>query len=173
MPTLLDDAFAHHIWANERVLDACAGLTPEQLAAPVPGTFGSIGRTLEHLVGTDGWYLTMFRDRANPIGEDSSPTMDELRAANTANGELWAEILATGPDGERDMPEHGDGWIFHAPTAFRLAQVVHHGTDHRSQICTALTGLGIEPPPIDVWAYGEATGRSRAEYHRDPREVAS
>ena len=42
-----------------------------------------------------------------------------------------------------------------------LAQVLHHGTDHRSQVCTALTSFGIEPPEIDLWAYGEATGRTR------------
>ena len=41
-----------------------------------------------------------------------------------------------------------------APKGIRLAQVLHHGTDHRSQICTALTQLGIEPPLIDVWDYG-------------------
>ena len=41
----------------------------------------------------------------------------------------------------------------------RLAQAIHHGTDHRSQICTALTMLGIEPPFIDVWAFGAETGR--------------
>lgn len=29
--------------------------------------------------------------------------------------------------------------------------------------CTALTSLGIEPPEIDFWAVGEATGRTRAE----------
>ncbi len=32
MATLLDDAFAHHVWATERLLDVCDGLTPEQLA---------------------------------------------------------------------------------------------------------------------------------------------
>jgi len=31
--------------------------------------------------------------------------------------------------------------------------------DHRSQICTALTTLGLEPPLIDVWAFGIQTGR--------------
>jgi uncharacterized damage-inducible protein DinB len=41
----------------------------------------------------------------------------------------------------------------------RLAQALHHGTDHRSQICTALTSLGVEPPAIDVWDYGLANGR--------------
>jgi len=62
------------------------------------------------------------------------------------------------------MVERGDGWDFHAPTGFRLAQVIHHGSDHRSQICTGLTSLGIEPPEIDLWAYGEATGRTWSEY---------
>jgi len=49
------------------------------------------------------------------------------------------------------MVEHGDGWNFHSPTGFRLAQVIQHGTDHRSQICTALTSLSVEPPAIDLW----------------------
>ena len=43
--------------------------------------------------------------------------------------------------------------------SIRLAQALHHGTDHRSQICTALTTLGMEPPFIDVWDYGEQDGR--------------
>ena len=36
---------------------------------------------------------------------------------------------------------------------------IHHGTDHRSQVCTALTSLGIEPPAIDAWDYAEQGGR--------------
>ena len=47
------------------------------------------------------------------------------------------------------------------PTGIRLAQVVHHGTDHRSQVCTALSSLGVTPPLIDVWDFAEATGRDR------------
>ncbi len=47
----------------------------------------------------------------------------------------------------------------HAPMGIRLAQALHHGTDHRSQICTALTTLGVEPPSIDVWDFGERDGR--------------
>jgi uncharacterized damage-inducible protein DinB len=52
-----------------------------------------------------------------------------------------------------------DGSQSHAPAGIRLAQAIHHGTDHRSQICTALTTLGIEPPLIDVWDYGAQDGR--------------
>ena len=41
-----------------------------------------------------------------------------------------------------------------ATIGIRLAQVLHHGSDHRSQISTALTTLGHAPPEFDVWAYG-------------------
>ena len=118
-------------------------------------------QTFRHLVSTDGWYLTFFRDWTNPIEEDGDASLDELRSAITANGAAWMELLAGDPDPEQDIVEHGDGWDFHSPLGFRLAQVVQHGTDHRSQICTALTSLGVEPPGIDLWSYGEATNRTR------------
>jgi len=52
-----------------------------------------------------------------------------------------------------------DGSESHAPLGIRIAQVIHHGTDHRSQVCTALTNLGIEPPAIDAWDFGWENGR--------------
>jgi uncharacterized damage-inducible protein DinB len=162
--TLLDDSMAHHIWATERLIDACASLTPEQLRTPAPGTYGSILDTFRHLVSSDGWYLTFFRDWTNLVDEeDEGVTLDAMRLAITTNGRAWMELLAAGPDGETDIVEHGEGWDFHSPLGFRFAQAIHHGTDHRSQICTALTSLGVEPPEIDVWAYGEATDRTRSE----------
>lgn len=161
--SLLDDVFAHHVWATERLIDECAALTPEQLAAPAPGTYGSIIDTFRHLVSSDGWYLSFFREQPAPIDEEADVTLAELRSAITTNGAAWKELLAAGPDGEADIVEHGDSWDFHSPLGFRLAQVVHHGTDHRSQVCTALTSLDLTPPEIDLWAFGEATGRTRVE----------
>ena len=161
--SLLDDAFGHHIWATERLIDECAALTPEQLRTPAPGTYGSMVDTFRHLVSADCWYLTFFRDEPQLIEEGAEASLAELRSAMTSNGKIWMELLAGGLDGEAEMVEQGDGWDFHAPTGFRLAQVVHHGTDHRSQICTALTSFGLEPPGIDLWAFGEAIGRTRSE----------
>jgi uncharacterized damage-inducible protein DinB len=163
--SLLGDAFAHHIWATERLIDACAGLTEEQLASHAPGTYGSIINTLRHLVSSDRWYLTFFPTAESPlpeIDEESGITLAELRAELDRDAAAWVEVLASRPDADADVPEADDEWEFHAPTGFRLAQVIHHGTDHRSQVCTALTTLGIEPPEIDLWAYGEATGRTKA-----------
>ena len=57
------------------------------------------------------------------------------------------------------MRHRDDGSESHAPMGVRLAQAVHHGTDHRSQVCTVLTTLGVEPPPIDAWDFAEQDGR--------------
>jgi uncharacterized damage-inducible protein DinB len=159
--SLLSDAFAHHIWATERLFDACATLTREQLVAETPGTYGPIIATLGHLVGSDGWYLSFHRDEpAVTIDEETS--LAEMRSVMERNGAAWMELLSGELDPEEDVLERGEGWEFHAPMGFRLAQVIHHGTDHRSQVCTALTSLGLTPPEIDLWSYGEATGRTRA-----------
>jgi uncharacterized damage-inducible protein DinB len=160
--SVLSDAFAHHVWATERVIDACTALTPEQLATPAPGTFGSIIDTLRHLVSADSWYLSFFDSATPQFAEEADTSLAELRSTMTRNGPAWAALLAGPVDADADVVETGDdGSEFHAMTGIRLAQVVHHGTDHRSQVCTALSSLGVTPPSIDVWDYAEQAGRAR------------
>ncbi|MDQ2935537.1 MAG: hypothetical protein M3R49_11290 [Chloroflexota bacterium] len=157
----LDDAFDHHIWATLRVIDACEPLSPEQLEATVPGTYGSIIETLRHLVGADAAYLWVMTDGSRPQVEEETMDLPAMRAAMVDNEPIWAELLAQNPDMSRMVVrQRDDGSAGHAPLSIRLAQALHHGTDHRSQICTALTTLGIAPPEIDVWAYAEQDGRA-------------
>lgn len=157
---LLADAFGHHVWATLRLLDACVALGPEQLETPVTGTYGSILETARHLVGSDAFYL--FRvtgDRGHLIDEDHM-SLSELRTAMEAHDALWASILAQDPNPDTILVgRNDDGSEFHVPMGVRLAQALHHGSDHRSQICTTLTTLGVEPPGIDLWDFGEETGR--------------
>ena len=42
-----------------------------------------------------------------------------------------------------------------------MAEVFHHGSVHREQICATLTALGIEPPDIQPFGFADATGISR------------
>jgi uncharacterized damage-inducible protein DinB len=160
--SLLSDAFRHHIWATEVILDTCADLSEEQLNRPAPGTYGPIIETLRHLVQADSFYLRIFTDgRIAEIDPDAKLGVAELKAAFSAYGPAYDELLATAPDPDSWVIERGDDGEFHSMLGLRLAQVVHHGSDHRSQVCTALTSLGITPPEIDLWAYGEAVGRTR------------
>ena len=163
--SLLGDAFAHHIWATERLIDECGALTPQQMTTPASGTYGSIIDTLRHLVASDRWYLSFFPsgDRLAPMDENAQISLAGLRSAIASNGAAWTELLAGELDAHTDVVELDKGWEIHYPVGVSLAQVTHHGTDHRSQVCTALTGLGVTPPEIDVWAFARATGRERAE----------
>jgi uncharacterized damage-inducible protein DinB len=159
--SLLNDAFAHHVWATTRLIDACLQLSPEQLETAVPGTYGSIIETMRHLVGGDSDYLTiMTADRAHLVDADQMD-LPELRGAMESDGVLWSELLAKDldPDAMVHEVDEDDGYERDATVGVRLAQALHHGTDHRSQICTALTALGLEPPGIDVWNFGVQAGR--------------
>ena len=153
----LADAFGHHVWATVRVIEACELLTPEQLATVVPGTYGSILDTLRHLVAADRGYLTLLSGSVADVDE-TTLDMASMRTTMYENEPVWQVVSS--PDVEKDVVRHrDDGSDSHAPLGIRLAQVIHHGTDHRSQICTGLTGLGFTPPEIDVWDYGRQDGR--------------
>jgi len=152
---ILADAFGHHTWATLVLLDACASLSDEQLATTVPGTFGSLIGTLRHTVAADVGYLELFAPGDVPsIDEEDALTVAELRSTMAACGEAWERVVARDLDGAELITRHrADGSTSTAPLSIRIVQAIHHGTDHRSQVCTALTALGIEPPEIDVWAY--------------------
>jgi uncharacterized damage-inducible protein DinB len=159
--SVLQDAFEHHVWATVRLLDACNSLTREQLDTAVPGTYGSILQTARHLVASDSWYLHRLTGRAH-IDEEGDLDVSQLREAMEGNGAAWSELLKSDPDADSVVVVRlDDGTEFHAALGIRLAQVVHHGTDHRSQICTGLSTLGVEPPAIDVWDFGEQAGRTK------------
>jgi uncharacterized damage-inducible protein DinB len=157
----MEDAFAHHVWATLRLVDTCLTLTPQQLDTAVPGTYGSILDTLRHLIGSDAWDLFVATgDRASLIREDDMD-LPELRAAMESHGPAWSRLLAQDldPDALLDEVDPNDGYERHIAMGIQLAQVLHHGSDHGSQVCTALTALGVEPPTIDVLEFGMRTGR--------------
>lgn len=143
-----------------RIIDACRELSVEQLETTVPGTYGSIIDTARHLVDADVSYLFVLSDGRRPEIEVEQADLAELKEAMRVNRPLWAELVARelAPDANI-VRQRDDGTSSHAPMGIRLPQVLHHGTDHRSQICTALTSLGIEPPEIDVWDFGRETGQ--------------
>jgi uncharacterized damage-inducible protein DinB len=154
------DAFAHHVWATQRLIDACLVLTPDQLGTAIPGTYGSILETMRHLVVGDSSYLFAMTGERTPLTNEDQMDLPGLRAAMERHGADWSRLLA--PDLDPDAIFHersDDGFERDAPMGIGLAQALQHGNDHRSQICTGLTTLGIDPPSIDVWDFGLQAGR--------------
>src|SRR5262245_50179163 len=153
--SLFDAAFAHNTWATVRVIDACSDLGAEDLQTNVPGTRGPIIDTVRHIVFAEAVDLEI--GTGDPADEALElATLPELREKAEQLGEGWSRFLSRPLDPDEMVREvdDTDGYERTAPLAFRLAGTLNHGTDHRSQICTALTTLGVEPPKIDVMDYG-------------------
>jgi uncharacterized damage-inducible protein DinB len=159
--SLLEAAFAHHVWATARLIDACLDLSVKEMETTVPGTRGPMVETLRHIVISDAFDLFVVTgDRAFEI-DDGQMALAEARVTMERNGLGWAEYISRSLDPDEMVHEidTSDGFQRWAPVGFRLAGVLDHGTDHRSQVCTALTSLGVEPPKIDVFAFGLQAGR--------------
>ena len=174
MPSpVLIDAFGHHVWATILVLDACAALDEAQLATTVPGTYGSIIDTLRHIVGGDVFYLDVLRGGEPEPFRKAESDITTLRAVMQGHDALWQRLIAGELDPATDVIEHEDAGETHAPLGIRLAQALYHGSDHRSQVCTALTTLGIEPPAIEAWDYALLDGRLFSTYSTGLAEPSS
>jgi uncharacterized damage-inducible protein DinB len=158
---LLESAFAHHAWATITLIEACEDLSPEALQHVVPGTRGPIIQTLAHIVDGDTWDLDLFDGRSLAEAAEAGLELSALRAAAERNAARWSSFLSTSPDPGAMVTEvdPADGFRRVAPIDLRLAAALSHGSDHRSQICTALSTLGVRPPAIDVWTFGVGIGR--------------
>lgn len=157
-PSLVDDALAHHVWATLLLIDTSTSLTDEQLNTVLPGTYGSILATLRHIVGGDSYYLSHLTGSEEVATDDMD--LDQLRDLMVSDEKLWQKLIAKDLDPEAIVLDVDEGgYRREAALGTRLAQALYHGSDHRSQVCTTLTALGVEAPGIEVWDFGAATGR--------------
>ncbi len=161
MKSTLDHVLRHNTWATGTLLDFCRGLDPARLDDKAPGTYGTLYATLQHLVGAEQWYVWLLTGEriGARIRRDERHTLDELASIAGAVG-ARALALAASDDPDRTF-EMSDG--HRSTVGVVIAQLVHHGNEHRTQATTILGSNGIEPPPVSVWAYGRAVGISEEE----------
>jgi uncharacterized damage-inducible protein DinB len=148
--------FEHNNWANQQIIQACSSLSDEQLdAEPQSATQGSIRSTLLHMLSSQQGYLNLL---TLPLEERRTATdisFDELQQSAVRSGEGLLELARN--EASRpimDQLQTRDGYLVE-PWVVML-QVINHATEHREQIKSMLSALGVTPPEIDGWDYGEA-----------------
>jgi uncharacterized damage-inducible protein DinB len=156
----LTTLFSHNLWANLQLLEQCAELTDEQLDATIPGTFGSIRDTLQHIVMAEQSYFSRISTGQPYRRPQGAPPMSLAEMVDTARASgigfiEWAPKVPATETVQIDW----DGTPRAVPKTVILAQVINHATEHRAQIMAILTQLGIQPPELDSWAYFGAQGR--------------
>ena len=138
--------YAYGAWANARVLDAAAQLSPAQLVAATGGGYGSIRDTLVHVAAAEWLYLERWRGRSPTTLWDPAafPDITAIRAQ-------WAAVEAETQAFVADLREtdldrvvayvnlQGETWAY--PLWQQLLHQANHATQHRSEAALLLTGL--------------------------------
>ena len=144
----------HHVWANLRILAACQQLSADHFDATLPGTFGTIRTTLAHLVESEYGYLRLLGLPASlpTTGPVDQLTLDQLEVLLTQSGAQLVDLAQSGASAAAyAVTAHGTTW--QVPLGFLLAQVVNHATEHRTNITTIMSSLGIDAPETSPWMY--------------------
>ncbi len=144
-------------WANKRLYGAVARLSDEDYRLERGLFFGSVHRTLNHLLVVDRLWTR--RIDGEPHG---------ILALDMQLYENRAELIDVRAQEDRRLIRQVDGLDeerLERPVCYRriigpgeaetrcshiLLTLFNHQTHHRGQIHAALTQSGIEPPPLDI-----------------------
>ena len=154
--------FDHHLWATQALIEHLGRLPASRLDASIPGTYGSMIDTLTHMIDADSRYLLRLRDPSPPLADDRvGVPLQQLLSEMPEHRRTWDQVLSELEAGTlhaaiRNREDYPDT---DPAEAMVLLQAIHHGNDHRTQICSTLGALGLEVPEIDGWDYW-ATGRA-------------
>jgi len=157
---ILLELFRHNLWANAAMLDACRDLSADQLSTELAGTYGRLDRTLVHLARAQGRYVRTLADwQPGPEHRleyhEPFPGVDRIVEHLRFTGERLIEIARTA-SADRVLEGTWGDEPYRFPEWVLLLHAAHHATEHRQQIATMLTNLGIEPPEPDPVSYWES-----------------
>lgn len=156
----------YNAWANQRIYEAAAKLTEEQVWRDVGLFFGSVAGTLNHILVADRVWMKRFTGTGeHPTKLDAILHRDlgELRAAREAEDQRII-AYADGLTAER-LDETFTYRKMTTPDMVTsklwpdLLHVFNHQTHHRGQAHTGLSILtGEDPPSLDMIQYARAKG---------------
>ena len=159
---------AYNAWANQRIYDAAANLTEEELSRDTGAFFKSVMGTLNHILVADRIWMKRF------TGEGDAPSQldavlyqnfEKLRAAREAEDArilAWIDCLsAQAVTGRFSYMTVTDMRTISQRLAPALAHFFNHQTHHRGQVHMGLTVLGQPSVQLDLVAF-QRTEEGRA-----------
>ncbi len=145
------DLFDYNYWANGRVLDAAARLSPEAFVDPATVTTRDLRSTLVHQLDVEwSWRLRWQRldEPAEELSASDFPTALALADRWREEEREMRAYLATLGDDDLARPfDIGSGHPL--PLWQQLVHVINHGTQQRSDAAVLLTRHGRSPGDLD------------------------
>jgi uncharacterized damage-inducible protein DinB len=147
--------YSYNAWANERTLDACISLSPEQFTRDLKSSFNSVRDTLVHIVSAEWIWLERWHGRA-PTAFPNPLDYPDLESVQRRFGEIDRNLVdyaasLTGDDLQRVVSfKRATGEAFAVPLWQLLQHVANHSTYHRGQVATMLRQLGSKSASTDL-----------------------
>jgi uncharacterized damage-inducible protein DinB len=144
-------------WANRKILDVVARLTPDEFTQTVGGSYGSIRNTLVHTMSAEaGWLERCGGPKRGPkLNATDFPTADSVVLLWTKVEANMRGFLATLADA--DLARDVEYTVYVEKRAMRLDALLRHaaihGVHHRGQVALLLRMLGKVPGDFDLLFY--------------------
>lgn len=155
----LRSLFDHDRWADDRLLDAAASLTVEQLASRPEGMSQPVLATLGHVAGARVVWLARITaaEPVVPLDRLGSADFAALRSTFDLARSALTEYVTNVTEAELDRPvEYGGsrgGPVRRTPVAALLFQILEHSVQHRAEVAMAVTAAGYSPGDLDYLTF--------------------
>lgn len=154
----------YNAWQNEGLRRMVERMEPADLMQERGAFFGSIWKTLNHVLWADRVWASRLGAGPRPEGGiaesvDLMPTpavWGAERFRTDARLTLWADQLdAVDLVGDLSWHSGAAGRTLTRPVGLCVAHMFNHQTHHRGQIHAMLTAAGLAPPETDLFLIPE------------------
>ena len=147
--------YQYNQWANAKILNAAANVTPEQFLAPASFPHGGLRGTLVHALSAEWIWRTRWEGTSptHLLKANDFPDFQSLRLRwADEEGRLLSFVENITEERLNSTFDYTNtsGKPFTRVLWQAMAHVVNHGTQHRTEAAAMLTDLGCSPGDIDL-----------------------
>ncbi len=160
MTIALNRLLAHMSWANQKTIAHLQTLPEQSLSAFATNPKWQVSEITHHIVEAADAYAFRITGEHPQLPGDSIPeittTADLALIAKQAEAIDAALLKSVSLDDEQIEFTNYSGKLVRRWRSTILSQAIHHATEHRAQIASALEAKGFTPvdlDELDLWAF--------------------
>lgn len=149
---MLEQYAAYNLWANQRMVDAIANLSDEQINQQIESSFSSIYKTLLHLYDVENvWWQRVKLDESwqwpSEAFTGSVLELGKNLLAQSKQWKEWVDIATEAALQHEFIYKNSKKDQFKQPVSEALHHLFNHQTYHRGQLVTMLRQVGVTTIP--------------------------
>ncbi|MFZ9720283.1 MAG: DinB family protein [Candidatus Nanopelagicaceae bacterium] len=156
----LDRLLAHMKWANQLTIEHVQTLPDEALKAYATNPEWFVGEIMHHIVDAADAYVYRITEKRCELPGEGIQELESI--ADLANLKIQAELVDSAlqecsklDDIQLEFKNYSGNLVKRWRSTI-LSQAIHHATEHRAQIASALEAKGFKPvdlDELDLWRF--------------------